>query len=218
MNSKEKFQQKHLIKLILFLICFYLLWTIRAFVYKNFEMDMSSEWSRKSLSVLWKWSVWILLPVLYILFVDNENPVLFFNLRNSGNNLKKYLLGILIFCLIWQITLLIIGYDKTISGPLTWIFTFLSAAIPEEFMFRGFVYTKIKGFISVKYSIVLTSLLFVLIHYPGWFIFAPHSLLNFLKDTLYIFLSSCLWCWIYEKSKSLYPSILFHGLNNIIAG
>lgn len=207
-----------LVRFIIFLVFFYLIWTVRAFIYKNFEITMDSEIARKGLSILWKWSVWILLPILYVMLVENKNPVLFFKLKNKGNNLKIWFLGITLLCLTWQLVLLIIKYDKTIPGPLTWMNIFFGAAIPEEFMFRGFIYTKLKDMLSIKAAIILTSVLFVLIHYPGWFIFAPHSLLNFLKDTVYIFLISCLWCWIYEKSDSLYPSMLFHGLNNIIAG
>lgn len=87
-----------------------------------------------------------------------------------------------------------------------------NAALGEELLFRGFFYNIIKKITKNVYlSMVLSSLAFVLMHVnvlqPLIIDFSVQILLNVCS----IFLLGIVGCIIYEKSKSLLPSIAFHA-------
>ncbi len=87
------------------------------------------------------------------------------------------------------------------------IATVLIAPIAEEIIFRGYLLTSFleKGYKKVT-AIVLATLIFASVH----IFFGPGFI-------LYIMLWTLIPTYLYLKFKSLYPAILFHGLNNVVA-
>jgi uncharacterized protein len=79
----------------------------------------------------------------------------------------------------------------------------------EEFFFRGFFYGALRTRFSVGVAAVIDGLVFGLIHFEGgndaWLIVPP---LAFLGITF---------CLVYERTRSLYPVIALHSINNSIA-
>ncbi len=83
------------------------------------------------------------------------------------------------------------------------------APFAEEFFFRGFFY----GALRTKFGVILAALidgaLFGLIHFEGgedaWLIVPPLAFLGFM------------FCLVYERTRSLYPVIALHSINNSIA-
>lgn len=75
-------------------------------------------------------------------------------------------------------------------------------AFSEELAFRHIIFEKFKKFISIKEAMVLTGLLFGILH------------LNFYSAPYLCFLGILL-CWIKENSKLLGPCIIFHFLHNL---
>lgn len=73
--------------------------------------------------------------------------------------------------------------------------------ILEEFLFRGIVYNKLKEFNKQKSSALITSLIFSLVHFD-------------IANSIYAFLVSLIFIYLYEKYKSLkYPIIMHMSLN-----
>jgi membrane protease YdiL (CAAX protease family) len=66
-------------------------------------------------------------------------------------------------------------------------------------------------------AMVLTSLLFVGAHVPGWLIFMHYSLQHMLSSGAYIFVASIVFSVLVQKTGALYPSIVLHAINDIIA-
>jgi membrane protease YdiL (CAAX protease family) len=84
------------------------------------------------------------------------------------------------------------------------------APVAEEFFFRGFFYRALRSRFAVIAAAGIDGLLFGAIHYDfsgaeGLLIVPPLALLAFI------------FCLIYERTGSIYPTIALHALNNAIA-
>lgn len=100
-------------------------------------------------------------------------------------------------------------YDYLLSfkknSPLIVIFAIaLTPAICEEFLFRGYLQNILKQKYSINKSIIITSLVFSIVHLN------PLSFLG-------IFLLSCAIGFYKEKTNSLKIPILIHFINNFIS-
>ncbi|MEA2331038.1 MAG: protease family protein [Thermoleophilaceae bacterium] len=83
------------------------------------------------------------------------------------------------------------------------------APFAEEFFFRGFFYGALRTRFSVAVAAIIDGLLFGLIHFEGGtdglLIVPPLAVLG------------VVFCLVYEKTRSLYPVIALHSINNSIA-
>jgi membrane protease YdiL (CAAX protease family) len=103
-----------------------------------------------------------------------------------------------------------LGADDSTIGLIAAGFMIICVApFCEEFFFRGFFY----GALRTKFPIIVAALIdgavFGLIHYEGGtdglLIVPPLALLGFT------------FCLVYERTRSLYPVIALHSINNSIA-
>ncbi|KGP90324.1 CAAX protease [Pontibacillus chungwhensis BH030062] len=112
--------------------------------------------------------------------------------------------------------LLAVGVDnqktESLTMNVTWLtFTigFISAAvispIYEEIFYRGFLYKWFRLKWGVSMSLVVSSVIFMLVHIPTY---------NTLPIT---FIGGLIFAWAYEKSGSVVPSMIIHGAFNGIA-
>jgi membrane protease YdiL (CAAX protease family) len=88
------------------------------------------------------------------------------------------------------------------------LLTFFSAAIlapiAEEIFFRGFLYAGLRARIGVLGAMVTSTLFFTALHFS-------------LDAFIPIFILGLCLAFLYEKTGSLYPSIILHASNNGIA-
>lgn len=100
-----------------------------------------------------------------------------------------------------------IGFESLGSG-FEYIFAFLAlvvmAPLAEELLFRGYLFGRLRSYISFVPTTIITSLLFGLIHWQ-W---------NVGVD---VFILSLALCYLREKTGSLWPAVLLHSLKNGIA-
>lgn len=78
------------------------------------------------------------------------------------------------------------------------------APLFEEMIFRGVVFATLRRRFGWGTSAVLSALVFSLVHGYG------------LLGLLTVFWSGVLWAWAYEKTGSLWPGIIAHGINNLL--
>lgn len=78
------------------------------------------------------------------------------------------------------------------------------APIAEEIIFRGFLYQILAKYFPAKFAIPLAGLIFAISH------------LEF-NVILPLWLLGTIIAYIFHKTNSLYPTILFHALNNLLA-
>ena len=94
---------------------------------------------------------------------------------------------------------------KIISTPGGYFVIALLAPIVEEAVFRGAILRKLLSSMSNKWgAIAISSALFALVHAnPAQ---APHA-----------FLMGCLMGWLYMRTGSIVPGVVFHWANNTVA-
>ena len=78
------------------------------------------------------------------------------------------------------------------------------APVIEEIIFRGVLFATFRRRFGWGLSAVLSALVFSFLHGYG-----PVGLLT-------VFWSGVLWAWAYEKSGSLWPGMIAHGVNNLL--
>ncbi|WP_339149061.1 MULTISPECIES: type II CAAX endopeptidase family protein [unclassified Sutcliffiella] len=101
---------------------------------------------------------------------------------------------------------------ESLNAQVTWFtFTiaFLSAAVVspiyEEIFYRGFLYKWFRGRWGMGAGILVSSLIFTLVHIPTY-------------NTLPVnFISGVIFAWTYERSGSIIPGIIVHGVFNGLA-
>lgn len=89
---------------------------------------------------------------------------------------------------------------------LTLIFISLVVIPPivEEAYFRGFVYGGLRTLLGFWPAALISSIGFGLVHFQ----------LNVALDTAVLGIASC---WLYERTRSLWPPILLHAIKNLFA-
>lgn len=94
---------------------------------------------------------------------------------------------------------------------------FLLVAICEELVFRGYIGTRLNGLIKNKYIVVLiTGLLFVIMHFPYRMTAANMSLSDFdIGWLINLFIFHLVMNFIYMKTNSTYGSIIPHWISDL---
>lgn len=134
------------------------------------------------------------------------------NIGLNGANLKYYLYGIPIVLLF-----IVLEYawpsssataissslnSRTTLELLANIFIAgLCTPIIEELMFRGFMYSGLRQRFGIWFSAIVTSVIFAAMHVD-------------LVFALWLFVFSAVLCWLREKSGSVVPGMVVHGLFN----
>ncbi len=93
--------------------------------------------------------------------------------------------------------------------PLNFFIGFVSASIIspvyEEIFYRGFLYRFLRSRYGIAIGMLVSSFIFMIVHLPTY---------NVLPVT---FVSGLLFSWTYEKTGSVIPAIIIHGIFNGIA-
>jgi membrane protease YdiL (CAAX protease family) len=92
------------------------------------------------------------------------------------------------------------------AGAIAWVFILLCIIVPigEEIFFRGFVYGGLRSRWGVPAALVVSSLAFAVVHLQ-----VVHG--------FPIFLLGAVFALVYQRTGSLVPAVVAHGVNNLIA-
>jgi len=197
-------------------------------IVKSLGIDLDSIRSSLGISSPWTFALPIydtfqLITVLILLhLLRKEVSLKEIGFRNTQLKYYLYALGfILIVQFIWDISEFIVN---KIGLPMLWwggehvapiktlsdllillIFPTFFCSTLEEILYRGYLLTATLQRFDPKIAFLINSLIFASIHYA----YGPGVM-------LFIFFWNFIPCWLYFKSKSIYPSILFHSVNNLI--
>ena len=95
-------------------------------------------------------------------------------------------------------------WGTPIEAALTLVEYSMIAPFFEEVIFRGILFATLRHRFGWGTSAVFSALLFSIVH--------GYGLVGFLT----IFWSGMLWAWAYEKTGSLWPGVIAHGMNNLL--
>jgi hypothetical protein len=102
--------------------------------------------------------------------------------------------------------------DKWVKGVILVGFT-------EEILFRGFFLQGIASYTRFGFANIITAILFLLIHFPGWLALNALPTGIFLKIALFsfIFIFSIVQGYVFKKTESLWVCIVIHSINNFMS-
>ena len=201
--------------LILHMFLFFIVWSVYALFFSDPIKAVNPY-----IGVLIKLLVWTL-PVCLIIGLNYKANVLEY-LKLKNNNWGKTLFytgtvgGILT---IWNIVSCVFLYKKGFSfdkGFSTWLSAVILIGFTEEIIFRGFLLQGLENLMKFKYATLIQSVLFLLIHFPGWYknsIFVSPVIIG---NILFIFVFALIQGWLLKKTNSLWSCILIHTINNFI--
>lgn len=193
----------------LLFICFYMIWIIKELVFSHYpELTVAL--------ILSKIVVWILPVYMYLKYVDQVlDPFSFLKLKK--NILKGVSTGLAIgLVMIFIEAMLIYAFHgKTnLRIGIRWVTT-LIYAFPEEVLFRGFIFQKIAKSVRFMEANLYTSLLFVSIHFPAWFIQGV-TIPKLIFNILVVFAVEFGLGYIFKKTNSLWSSTIVHTVYNLL--
>jgi uncharacterized protein len=202
---------------LLFVIAFFAMWIVRVFIYKYFDMGIESKLLAALSSLSWKTLVWIGFPVFFLVRVEKKNPLEYLKLSAVNRKTVYWCLIIILVGIVWQFALWLLKLDAQFPDLRGIVLAIWGAGVCEEILFRGFLLQKFSEFMPFIPSMIITSLLFVLVHIPGWLVFMNYSWQHAISDAVYVFGISIIFSLLVNNSGSLYPSIIFHSIADIIA-
>ncbi|HEX6046855.1 MAG TPA: CPBP family intramembrane glutamic endopeptidase [Pyrinomonadaceae bacterium] len=158
--------------------------------------------------------IWVLPVFLYLRYVDGVSPADYLKL-------KKHWLSGIFWGLAFTVVVFVLSWAKQgpphiRPGAITWnsiLSTSLLIGFVEEVPYRGFIFQKLSESFSRTAAAVISSLLFVAIHLPGWLslhLFTLHTM-------LFVFVFGAFMALLLVRAKSLWAPVIAHSLNDFLS-
>ena len=213
MNARRTLQSR--IFFVTYLVTFNAIWTIWVLIgYPRLRAvgEQTLQYALINLSV--RGLVWVLPVFLYLRYIDRVPASTYLRLRRHW--LRGVLVGLGFSALTFLLSLAQHGLPQLRTGVITWnsvLSTSLLIGFVEEVPYRGFIFQKLCAWSSRKLAVLLSSLLFVAIHLPGWLslhLFTIHNM-------IFVFVFGVLMAILLVSAKSLWAPIVSHSLNDFLS-
>ena len=158
--------------------------------------------------------IWVMPVFLYLKYIDRVDPIEFLKLRRYWK--RGVVVGLAFTAFNLVLNAVAYGIPAFNWEVLTWnsvIGTSFLIGFVEEIPFRGFILQKLQERMGFWPANILSSLLFLSIHFPGWI-----SLHLFNTTTaVAVFVIGFLMAVLFRYSKSLWAPIVAHSGNDFIS-
>lgn len=219
-NNNDVKKEKSLCFLTVYILIFFIVWVYYSLYFTN---DLSSKFVLNIVIVnSIKYIVWTI-PVFIILsYIYRVSPITYLKLNNNITRGLIYgvIFGFLIV-LYHVIRNYIMGdgkFDFNID-LYTWIHRIILIGLTEEVVFRGFILQKLQEEIRFRYANAISSILFVLIHFPKWYesgMMSHEKIIFFMLSIVFTFAFGLFQGYILKRSNSLWACMIIHSFNNLI--
>src|ERR1051326_297977 len=209
--SQEKVKAKHLFSpFIVYLILFYGFWIGWVYViYPPMQTLGTATFAYALANIAARLLLWVIPVFLYLRYIDHVSPIVYLKLKHAWK--RGILLGLALSLLNFLGMLLRFGLPHPSMQYVTWnsiLSTSILIGFFEEVPFRGFLFQKLQEKFPVWIANILSSLLFLGIHLPGWIMLHTLTWVNVIS----IFVLGVLFAIIFSLSKTLWSSIVTHSL------
>ena len=200
------------IAFLLYLILFHGCWTAWVvFGYPRLRMVGEQTLLYACVNLLVRALLWVLPVFLYLRYVNGVSAWSY--LKLAANWRRGLLAAVLFSTLNFFLLVTQHGLPHIRSEAITWnslLSTSLLIGFFEEIPYRGFIFQKLNEWLSFAPAALISSLLFVAIHLPGWL------LLHLFKAqvAVFIFVFGILMALLLRYSRSLWAPIISHSLND----
>lgn len=215
-DSKNK---KYIIKVLIpYLIVFYFFWSVYTIFLEPF-IEKGPYLLNLLLVNFVKLCFWTVPALVVLKYVFREKPLSYIKL--SKDKLRGFAYGSLygvVIVIYISVTRFLFSGEFNFNpffGLESWIGGVLLIGFTEEIVFRGFLLQKFEEIMDSKYANLLTAVLFLLIHFPKWYMQGNLFVAEFMVNSvLFMLLFSVLMVVLLKKTNSLWTCILIHSANN----
>ncbi len=198
--AQEKVKAKHMFSpFIAYLLLFYGCWIGWVYlIYSPMQALGTATLAYALANIAARLLLWVMPVFFYLRFIDHVHPVAYLKLNQYWK--RGILLGLALSLLNFVGMLLRFGLPHPSLNSVTWnsvLSTSILIGLFEEIPFRGFVFQKLQERFPVWISNLLSSLLFLGIHLPGWMMLHALSWSNVLS----IFVLGVIFAAIFYFSK-----------------
>ncbi len=158
--------------------------------------------------------IWVVPVVAYLHWIDHVEPVTYLKLKHNWH--RGLLIGMAFTGVNALLSLARFGVPHPTLHSVSWNSLFgtsFMVGVIEEIPYRGFMLQKFQERCPFWVANLITSLLFVSIHMPGWI--ALHLLR--VETVTFVFLFSIVMGVVFHYSKSLWSVIVAHSLNDFLS-
>lgn len=196
--------------IIIHIVVFYISWSLYSIYIlpKIYVTDIF-------LQIIFKIAIWIL-PVFTILVYRKENILNYLKLNKPITEVKLTFSISLFFIIYLFIGRIIVSHGIVFNlffNLHRWIMGVFLAPVVEEILFRGFFLQNLSTGLKFKTANFINSLMFLLIHVPGWIVLHKLSF----EIGFFVFVFSIIQGYVFKKTESLWSCILIHAITNITA-
>jgi len=217
-------QQRPAREILPFILCFFVVWTVRATYLYAIDDAIASDALRTVYSLVVKLLLWGVPAFGYARWVRRQSPFRYLGLATLpfARQWLKYLIIIALFLaaqigfetLVGDRRLALSTVQAALMAP--GLLALAASAFLEELLFRGLLLHELAALLSRWGAVLLTSLLFAAIHLPFWLSHGGLSA-TLLTNAGGVFLFSLLAGWFYLDSASVWPPTLAHIADNCLA-
>ncbi len=214
--SQEKAKTKHFFSpLIAYLLLFYACWIGWVYlIYPSMQALGPATLAYALVNIASRLLLWVIPVFLYLHSIDRVDPIAYLKLNHSWK--RGLLIGLALSLLHFLGMLLRSGPPHPSMQDVTWnsiLSTSILIGFFEEIPFRGFLFQKLQEKFPFWLSNLLSSLLFLSIHLPGWIML--HALTW--SNVISIFVLGVIFAIIFYSSQTLWSSIITHSLNDFLS-
>lgn len=167
--------------------------------------------------------IWVI-PAILLIFKYNNNLKYDKKELFSRPKFNKSLIFVITISLIYiAIGMLInhkgLWFNSKIVLSLT-IIKYAIVGFVEEIVFRGWGYNSLTNILSYKKATVITTILFILIHIPSYFIkffrFGAFDFIGMIGQISSALIWGIIFCWLLKKGKTIWNPILAHTIYDLM--
>src|SRR5262249_11997395 len=200
---------------IAYVVVFHLAWAAWPFfIYPKLVAigDRTLTYAFLNLSI--RLLVWVAPVMVYLRFVDGVAPLAYLKLNQRVGRGIVFALALTALNFIGSVAVLAPPHPTLQSVTWNSVFgTSLLIGFIEEIPYRGFMLQKFAEHVDFWAANLITSLLFLCVHLPGWM--ALHLLT--LDRQAFVFVFGLVMAIVFRYSGSLWAAIVMHSTNDLMS-
>jgi len=212
--------------IILTLLGFIILWTFvtDAWGYSNyiFKNDFSNIGSY--LYGYISRFIWVV-PAIFLIIRYNNKLKFRKNELFSQPIFNKSLILTLTILLLYIVIMMIVNHKGFWfnNDIILWlvVIKYIIVGVVEEVVFRGWGYNSLANTMSNKKAMILTTLLFILLHFPSYFIkllkFGTFDFIGIITQSISALILGIVFCMLLKKGKTIWNPIIAHTIYDLMS-
>lgn len=206
-------KNKSKVFLALYCVTFFATWGIFELYFKDSVKEVNPY-----LSLVVKFFVWTLPIILIVKYIFKHNILSYLQMNE---NVKEGLkVGVIVGLLVAAYHMARIIILQKVVCPSFDLYSIISIVIligfTEEVVFRGFILTELQKMTRFWAANLLSSVLFLMIHFPKWFKEGVLMDPGIIGSFTYVICFGLLAGYVFRKTKSIWPCMIIHSVNNFM--